>query len=101
MHRRKKRRGANSKSSPCRGCGYNGWLGYSFHHIIPKKILQENLDKIYPDISIKKLNRLKRRTIQLCNKCHKRVHDTFGEGHKYWGPTTRRHLIKWLNIPKR
>ena len=36
------------------------------------------------------------KTMSLCVSCHKLVHDVWGEGHNFTGPTTEAGLIEWL-----
>lgn len=54
------------------------------HHLIPRA------SKDAPK------GRMNVKTTPLCVPCHKLVHDAWGEGHNFTGPTTEPKLIEWL-----
>ena len=53
------------------------------HHLVPRA-----------DRAAQKTGHVK--TIPLCITCHKMVHDVWGDGHKFIGPTTKDPLVAWL-----
>jgi len=74
----------------CRACGPCKKDDFTRHHMVPRKD---------PRFNEHLLSRRKGAiTIGLCKPCHRLVHDTFGEGHCFIGPTTVKHLIRWLKI---
>jgi len=72
----------------CRGC-HRREKHITRHHLVPRgsDAFKEHLEK-----------HKNARCISLCRKCHDFVHENFGEGHNFTGPTTKRHLIKWLQL---
>ena len=73
----------------CKACGPISIKVYTRHHMVPRA------DPRFED-HLKEHG--KAVTIALCTSCHDLVRKTFGEGHRFTGPTTVRHLVRWLKI---
>jgi hypothetical protein len=62
------------------------------HHLVPKASFVSNEERLATQSA--------RPTIRLCVECHNLVHRELGDGHEFRGPTTRRHLIRWIRLKR-